>query len=195
MALGNNSNAIYLTISDGKIVRQFKEPTALSVQRTNKTGKIVHEEFNDYIEGFITSIDTQENDYGKFWVVGIEDKGERYQLKFNYSGGTASTFLKILPNVDFTQPVKINPSMKVEDGKKKTSLFISQGGQTLKWFWNKENPGQLPQLEQKKVKGKVVWDDSDMMDYLEAYTRQNIIPKLTGKFVAVDNDAEEEPPF
>lgn len=199
MALGNSSNAIYLTISDGKIVRQFKNPTANSVERTTKTGKLVHEEKYDFVEGTITAITTKENDYGKFWLVTITDGGESYQIQFNYSGGTASAFLKILPNVDLTRPVKIQPSQRIENDKKKSSLFLSQGGTTLKWYWNKDNAGELPQLKKVKIKGKEQWDDSEQMEFLENYVRSEITPKLAGVRtpVAVDNDNEidEEAPF
>ena len=56
MALGNSNSAIYLSVSDGKIVRRFKEPTAQSKARTNKMGNTVHEESYDYVEGMITGI-------------------------------------------------------------------------------------------------------------------------------------------
>lgn len=192
MALGNSNSAIYLTISDGKVVRQFKNPTASSVERTTKTGKLVHEEKYDFVEGIITSITTKENDYGKFWLIGLSDNGENYQIQFNYSGGTASAFLKILPNIDLKRPVKIQPSQKIENDKKKSSLFISQGGNTLKWFWNKDNAGELPQIEKIKVKGKEVWDDSKQMEFLENYVRSEIIPQLANVPAPVE---DEEAPF
>jgi hypothetical protein len=195
MALGNSSNAIYLTISDGKIVRQFKTPTSLSTERTTKTGKLVHEEKYDFVEGMITSISTRENDYGKFWVIGMRDGSDNFNIQFNYSGGTAGAFLKILPNIDLTKNVKLEPSQKIENDKKKSSLFISQGGTTLKWFWNKDNAGELPQLEKLKVKGKEVWDDSKQMEFLENYVNTKIVPKLSGTPVAVDSDSEEDAPF
>jgi len=195
MALGNSSNAIYLTISDGKIIRQFKSATAQSTERTTKTGKLVHEEKYDYVEGMITSINTRENDYGKFWVIGLQDGSDNYNIQFNYSGGTAGAFLKILPNIDLTKTVKLQPSQKIENDKKKSSLFISQGVRALKWFWNKDNAGELPPLEKLKVKGKEVWDDSKQMEYLENYVNTEIKPQLTSAPVAVDNDSEEEAPF
>ena len=64
MALGNSNSAIYLSVSDGKIVRRFKEPTAHSKSRTNKLGNTVHEESYDYVEGMITAIKVRDTDFG-----------------------------------------------------------------------------------------------------------------------------------
>jgi hypothetical protein len=200
MALGNTSNAIFLSIADGKIVRQFKNPTANSKERTTKTGKVVHEEKYDYVEGIITSVNTRENEYGKFWNITINDGGEEYIIQFNFSGGTASAFLKTLPNVDLSKPVKLTPKQTIENDKKKSTLFINQNGNALKWFWNKDNQGELPQLKKVKVKGKEQWDDSDMMEYLENYVNENIKPQLGKVTIPLETapppvEVDEDAPF
>ncbi len=117
MAVGNSSNAIYYSIGNGKICRQFKDKTANSKERVNKNGKTVHEEFYDYIDGVITNIDTKDSDYGKFWMITLSDGEQSQVLQFNYSSGYANAFLKCLPNVDLQAKVKIIPSLKVEGDK------------------------------------------------------------------------------
>jgi hypothetical protein len=189
MALGNNSSAIYLKISNGKVVRSFKTPTANSVTRTTDNGKIVHEETYGFIEGIITDISTKENDYGKFWVVKITDEGTDYILEFNYSGGIASSFLKTLPNVNFARPVRISPKQTIDGDKKKNTLFINQDGQPLKWFWTKDNPGDLPPLEKIKIKGKESWDDSRQLDFLEMQVK--VLLALNAKAVTSDIPQED----
>lgn len=202
MALGNSSSAIFLNIANGKIVRQFKLPTGKSEVRTTKTGKIVHEEMYDYVDGKIIDISTKENEYGKFWMVTLDDNGEKYTIQFNYSGGTASAFLKTLPNVDLSKKIKLIPKQTTEGDKTKSTLFINQDGHALKWKWNKDNPGGLPQLEQKKIKGKIVWDDSEQMDYLENYVTEHILPQIkNNELAAIEMDGkdgqigDDEPPF
>lgn len=187
MAVGNNSNAIYYSIYDGKICRQFKEPTANSRSRTNKNGKLVHEEFYDFIDGVITSITTKDGDYGKFWIITLEDGGQPQTLQVQYSSGFANGFLKALPNVNLAEKVKLIPSTKQEGDKKKSTMFINQHGKSIKWFFTKEEPHDLPPLEKKKVKGKEVWDDSEAAEFLEAYVRDHIVPKLP-KGVSADVD-------
>jgi hypothetical protein len=91
--------------------------------------------------------------------------------------------------------------MKIEDDKKKTTVFVKQDGKTLKHYWNKDNPRDLPQLAKIKVKGKITYDDSDLMEYLEKYVNEQIIPKLR-KPVAkanvdtfVEQQYDDEVPF
>lgn len=188
MAVGNNSNAIYYSIYDGKICRQFKEPTPNTKSRVNKNGKTVYEQFYDYIDGIITSITTKDGDYGKFWIVTLEDSGETQTLQIQASSGFANGFLKALPNVNLAEKVKLIPSTKQEGDKKKSTMFINQHGKAIKWFFTKDEPHELPELTQKKVKGKLVWDDSEAQEFLEAYIRDHIVPKLPKSGAIPDAD-------
>ena len=198
MATGNNSNAAFYSISNGKICRQFSQPTEHSISRVNMNTKTVHEEFYDYIDGTITNIETRESTYGKQWIVTLRDQdGSTQQLQMNYSGGYAAALLKTLPNVDLSAKVKITPKLTVEGEKKKTTLFINQHGVALKHYFTKDNPNGLPQLKKVKIKGKEAWDDSDVMEFLENMVKTSIIPKLKAvpAPVAVDasgNDADEK---
>lgn len=189
MALGNSNSAIYLSVSDGKIVRRFKEPTAQSKARTNKMGNTVHEETYDYVEGMITNISVRDSDYGKFWCVNIQDGSDAYILQFQYSGGNANSFLKSIPNADLRKPIRIRPAVEIDGDKKRSKLFLVQDDKALRWFWTKENPGGMPNLKKIKIKGVEQWDDSDMMEFLEAYVKERITPQLGG---AVSNAQEDE---
>ena len=181
MATGNNNNAAFYTISNGKICRQFSSPTENSISRVNMNGKTVHEEFYDFIDGIITGIESRESTYGKQWSITIKDDLETQVLQMNYSGGYAAAFLKTLPNVDILAKVKIIPKLTIEGEKKKTTLFISQNGGALKHFYSKDTPNGLPQLKKVKIKGKDAWDDSDMMEFLEAMVKTSIVPKMAAK--------------
>lgn len=204
MALGNNNSAIYLSISDGKIVRRFKEKTKDSVERTLtkgvNAGKVVHEERYSFVEGIITNIEAKDSpQYGKNWIVTIQDGKETYLLQMDYSGGYSSAFLKALPNVDVTQKVKLSPKMTLEGDKKKATLFINQHGEAAKWAYTKDNPNGLPPMVKKKIKGTETWDDSDMMEFLEEMVNRDIMPQLKSyKAVAaeveeVDSEKEDAP--
>lgn len=193
MALGNSNSAIYLSVSDGKIVRRFKEPTAQSKARTNKMGNTVHEESYDYVEGMITGITVRDSDYGKFWCVNIQDGADSYILQFQYSGGNANSFLKSIPNADLRKPIRIRPAVEIDGDKKRSKLFLVQDDKALRWFWTKDNPGQMPNLKKIKIKGVEQWDDSDMMEYLEAYVKEHITPKLGGGDIANAQEDEDVP--
>lgn len=178
MGAVKQSNAIYLGISDGKISRRVAQPTADSKERINKEGKVVHEEFYRGWSGRITNIATRENDYGKQWMVSLTDDEGTAILQMPYSSGYAAAFLKALPNVDLTQEVTLAPKLTIEGDKKKTTLFINQGGKAVKWAYTKDNPNGMPELEQKKVKGKTVWDDSEIMAFLEKMVEEQVLPDL-----------------
>lgn len=165
------NSAIYLTITDGKICRRVQSPTATSKERTTKDGKVVHEEQYHGWSGKITDITTRQTDYGKEWNVTIEDGDTKASLQMKYSSGYASAFLKTLPNVDLSKDVQLMPKSETTDGKTKTTMFIKQDGKAIKWAYTKDNPNGLPSMKKIKVKGVDVWDDSDMMEHLEAMVK------------------------
>lgn len=197
MGLENNTSALYLSIGDGKITKRVKQPTDKSVSRTTKEGKLIHEEIYDAISGVITDIKTQDHPtYGRFWNVHLKDGEQSFILQMNYSSSYSAAFLKLLPNVDLNQVVRIIPNMEIKDGKKKPGLFITQKGEALKHYYTMKEPNGLPPMVKKKVKeqGRIVerWDDNDMMEFLENMVNTLIIPNLNKKGVAVDMEAEKE---
>ena len=188
-----SESVIFLQIANGKIVRQVKTKTENSVSRVNKLGREVHELFYDSITGEISDIATRESEYGKSWVVSIKSEGKLYKLEFNYSSGYATTFLKALPNVSFGNSVTLSPKLIIDGDKKKSVLFISQDGKGLKHYFTKDNPNGLPDLKKIKIKGKESWDDSDRMEFLEQYVKDNILPMI--KSDLQDSIEGEEVPF
>ena len=174
----NNSTAIYLSISDGKICRRVQSPTEHSKPRTTKDGRVVNEEHYNGWMGKITNITTRESEYGKEWQVEINDGTSTVILSFKYSSGYAASFLKALPNVNLNVPVTFTPKATEVDGKKRTTMFLSQNGTPIKWAYTKDNPNGCPGLKQIKVKGQTTWDDSDMMEFLESMVNNDVLPQL-----------------
>ena len=66
----------------------------------------------------------------------------------------------------------------------KPYLFISQGGEPIKFAFTKDNPNGCPPPVQKNIKGKTVWVWED---------HENFLYELVVKFVndLSDNDMEE----
>jgi hypothetical protein len=198
MATGKLSNAIFYGISNGKIIRQFSSKTQKSVERINKNGKTVHEEFYDFLDGFIVDISVREHDeYGKFWVVSLRDEasGITQNLQFNYSSGYANGFLKALPNVDLSQKVKIMPSARKEGDKTKTTIFIGQHENAVKWYYTKAERRGLPDLKKIKIKGKETWDDTEAMAFLEKMVKDMILPKLAKQTIENIPSLSDDLPF
>lgn len=173
------SNAIFLTISNGQICKKVPKPTAISKERVNKNGVTVHEEYYKGWKGLITAIEVREHkEYGKFWNVTLTDDQGDAILQMNYSSGYSAAFLKTLPNIDLNSDVIITPNQRMEGDKKKTTVFVTQHGTPLKHYYNRDNPNGLPELKKIRVKGKDQWDDSDIMEFLENMVNTDIVPNL-----------------
>jgi hypothetical protein len=75
-----------------------------------------------------------------------------------------------------------------KDATKKVTGITCYQGAKIAPFYTKEDPKGLPEMVQVKVKGKVTWDDTDMMDFLFAEAQKAFTtPKAA--------DAGEEVPF
>jgi hypothetical protein len=178
MGLSNREGGKYITIIGGKFTVRVPEGTPGAVARVNKLGKTVHELKYDSFTGKLVNVRTRDSEYGKSWEFDFRDAGEVYTLQLPYSNSFSKGILKILPNADLTQEMKVQPSQKVEDGKTKSSIFISQGGTTLKHKYTKDNPNGMPQMEQVQVKGNLVWDDSKQLAFLHEMVERDILPRL-----------------
>jgi hypothetical protein len=189
----------FLTISNGKIVLQHQNPIeGVTSERVNKNGKTVHEEKFGSITAMITNIQSKDTTFGRVWEIELSDAGETYLLSFNYSSRYTNNFFRALPNVDLSQPVKIAPwSMadKKDSSKTVIGMSISQDGQKVPFKWDKDNPGELPAMEQIKRKGKIEWDDTKQLEFFEAMVKNEILPQLKNVAAEVGDEKEEEAPF
>lgn len=196
----NEGRRTFLNISDGKIVRQHQNPVeGVTTTRENKNGKVVHEEFFKSVSGVLKNIRSKETPFGMVWEVSIEDNGEDFVLSWNYSSRYTNHFFRALPNVYLSKEITVNPwSMKDKSDASKTAIGMSlyQDGKKIEFAYSKEEPGDMPELKQKKVKGKAVWDDSDQLEFFEAMVKEKILPALGSKVLAAapgDEDLEDAP--
>ena len=169
----HGSGRIYLSIADGKLVRQYKDANPNTTERVNKNGKLVYEEKFDSITGLLTGISKKDNDYGTFLEIGMQDGSDTYNISMQFSSRYSSSFMKMLPNIKTTEPVKLLPWSLVDskDASKKITgitLYQDDGNGFVKIlpYYTKEDPKGLPQMVKAKIKGKEVWDDFEMMQFL-----------------------------
>ncbi len=198
---GASSSTIWLNVSDGRLVQQFNTPKPDTVERITKTGKQVFEKFYRDVTGNIMNVELRENDYGKQWMVNVIDGDEKYVVRIPGSSRYATSFLKVLPNINFIIPVKILPWSMVDKNdstKKVTGITLYQKFDG-KWekvlpAYTKEKPNGLPEMTQVKIKGKMVWDSSEMDDFLEKMVKDlfAVITDEDKKSYVGEND---EPPF
>lgn len=186
MGLEQRAEGRYITILGGKLCQRVPEGTEGAITRVNKIGNTVHEKFYDRFTGKLESIKIKDGEYGKTWNFGFRDKEDLYILQLSYSNSFATALLKILPNIDLTQEIKVSPSTKEVDGKNRSLLFVNQNGQALKHAYTMENPNGMPNMEQITVKGELVWDDTKRMIFLQNMVETTIIPKLTELYKNTD---------
>lgn len=192
MALENREGGKYITIMGGKFIVRVAEGTQGAKSRVNKVGKTVHELSYDSFTGKLVNIRSRESNYGPQLEFDFRDGGDVYTLQLSASNSYATNLLKILPNVDLTKEMKVQPSEKIDaDGKKKSSLFVSQDGVTLKHAYTKDNPNGMPPMEQITVKGQLVWDDTKRLEFLKAMVERDILPKLPRDVGTTNAKAED----
>ena len=178
MGLETREGGNFITILGGKFCQRVQEGTEGSFERVNKIGKTVHEKFYDNFTGHLMDIKIKDSDYGKTWNFSFQDTAEIYTLQLSYSNSFSTALLKMLPNIDLAQEMKLSPSVKEVDGKNKSSLFINQGGVALKHAYTRENPNGMPDMEQVTIKGVLQWDDTKRLAFLENMVTTTILPKL-----------------
>lgn len=160
----------YLTFKEGKI--KYKDADGV-------------EQFHPGFEGRVIDLDIQDEEfegrpYRQITLFIIdEETGRLYEMQMGLESGYGNAFACISPNVDWSLPVEISPSIskpKVVGGKGYGGMFISQPGaagkkKAVKWKFTKENPGKRPEIVEKtkKVRGKDVPDGFDFTERNDFY--------------------------
>lgn len=140
---GSGGSRKFFSIIDGQCVENVKEHEALNPQtgqlnpgyttRLNKKGNRVYERVVAFgLSGKISKLELEAHpQYGRQLVIGIEDEGTVYELKFSAVNSNKSftdyarTFIEQVRFVDFGQFVRINPwKWEPEPGKVKYGMSI-----------------------------------------------------------------------
>jgi len=171
MALGSrqNANTIFLNIIGGKITQRVNEGTegakSRKLEKGPKSGTEVWEVEHDFVSGKIVDGGIKESEYGDRIELKLQDKDEYYVLTVNWDySKLRDAIVKRLPNLDVEKPVEISCFPDRDTGQ--PVLMIRQGGEVVKYFWTRDQPGDLPEPTQKKVRNKVEWDWTDVDNFL-----------------------------
>jgi len=191
--LGNNSKATFISIIGGKFVRKVPAGTPGSVARINKNNVEVHEMNYDFFTGKLIDAKVIKHDqYGTQWnFTFVDTNNNQYVWTSPYSNGYSKAFLKILPNVDINQPMKISPSSKEVDGKTQNTVFVNQNGNVIKHAFTKDSP-ELPKMEKITVKGNETWDDTKQMEFLKDLLFTKVLSKVSTPAVETTHQWEAE---
>lgn len=141
------------------------------------------------IEGIIDDIEIREGDYGKqlFLHFAADEGGEEQTLVLNTKTPFGEDTMKRLPNIDFSQPVRLSPySFEDDKGKLRKGMSIKQNDEKVQnFFWDTEQ--NVPTNGMPQPEGDVETFDSDdwsayftkVRKFLIQYTTDYIVPKLS----------------
>jgi hypothetical protein len=150
MALGNNSSAIYVDIRNGKIFRYSKTEQEGTTPILNSRGEKKHYFIYDYIEGHVTGFSTREEEMQGttklVFQVHLTDGGENYVVKMGVETAYFRMLCSVMPNIDWSYPVRLIPRIKEENGVKKSSMIIVNNNNPVKFYFTKENPNGKPDI-------------------------------------------------
>lgn len=203
------SNIKYLAMSDGKFVQRVAKPMTgeemAEYMKTNEveknvfsrelkkgvnTGKSVLEKRFDQFTGQLIKIEVENHDqFGMSWAFKFDvtvDQPEFIILKLPYSSGYSNNILTRLPNVkSFDNDVTLKGYKFTPSGEAKERMGISmfevigENESKITPFYTRENPNGIPQMVEKTISGKKVWDDSDRLEFLHNMVNETISPKLS----------------
>ena len=170
MALGQKKKSTFITISKGKL---------------NVWDGSTNTE-HEYVSGYLTNIDfntrpqTANQQYPNHEDIRLHmtDGDESYIVTCTAKTGAGRGIMKQLPNFDPSVPVEITLSYEAEF--KATTVFLSQNGSALKWFWKAADPKDMPPgvkyIDPSDNKEKTQYNDQTA--YLKDYVLAHVKPKL-----------------
>jgi hypothetical protein len=219
MSLGTQETATYLTLRKGKLCQNVPEGTQGAISRKKSDGTFAYEKQYNFIEGHIIDIKRKNTDWQdeqgrptviKSWVLTVIDESWiKYLVEINYNSSYAKNFLSRIPNIDFSEKVRllVGESPNENDKTKmKGWLSVSQTRQKIPSAYTREEPGRLPQLETREENGKTIYNDDKMMAFYEelvefhkvafrhpdgTYTYPAIIPEEKSGNQAIEKEQQQ----
>lgn len=189
----NESNAIFLSTYDGFFEQKLKEPKPGCIQRVNKNNETINVlRFNTLI-GKIVKIEYKTTEkFGDFWSITVVDD-RAYKLDLSVTSSSTFYFLNRLINaeLDLKAPVELKVFAEVENDKKKTVILLKQGGKMINGVYSKDNPQDLPPMEQVMFKGKLEWDSTKRDVFLRDIVEKHVAPELDHSAAPPVTEADE----
>lgn len=172
---------IFLHIKHGTICEESKTPREkfVAIEVTNpRSGQTSTKYIKPYklVEAMIRRIEWYEREYDGTpfmgWKLVLDADGVVCTLDLPLQSQTATRFMKLAENLDFTKPVEFSAWKTPED---KTALSVKQEGVNVPQKYTKDNPGDCPPPVQGFGKK---WNYDAQTQFLHEKMTQVVIPKL-----------------
>lgn len=180
----------YVRCMNGMFVKRVKEPNEKTIERElskgPKKGQLVYELHFATIEGQLVDIRKEVHEqYGASWEFEIDitvdaENPEFLVIQIPYDSGYAKNIITRLPNISLDKDVIFQAYSFTPQGssKERKGISMNQNGKKVASFYSREEPKGLPPMVELKVKGKTVWDDTDMMEFLENMMEEDVYHNL-----------------
>lgn len=107
----------------------------------------------------------------------LRDGNDDYSIDMPYQGQFLRRFLRVAPNFDWGKPLSISVFKgKKKGGGEELGVWFQQDGQTVKAFYNRENPNGMPEATQDPT--TLEWDFRAQHRWLVDQFKENIIPAI-----------------
>lgn len=185
---------IFLHIKHGTICEESKTPKDkfVAIEVTNpRSGQTSTKYIKPYklVEAMIKRIEWYEREYDGTpfmgWKLVLDADGVACTLDLPLQSQTATRFMKLAENLDFTKPVEFSAWKTPED---KTALSVKQEGNNVPQKYTKDNPGDCPPPVQGFGKK---WNYDAQTQFLHEKMTQVVIPKLNA-LRGVEEEREAE---
>jgi len=210
---GSKKNFVQTYMGKFAVKADPNDPDATT--RTNKKGRVVHEKYYDTITGYLIGWEKYESkEYDDSWNLEfLSEKGTPITLNILYSGGATMGVIRRLPNLDCSKIMRLKIYWFEAEADKDAhaAMTVQQQNEQGAWYtldkyWSKEEPKGLPDLEQKVINNKTIWDSTVRMMYIETYFKERFFPRLakdssmvkealnySGAQASTDNLPDDEP--
>lgn len=172
---------IFLHIKHGTICEESKtaKEKFIPIEVTNpRSGQTSTKYIKPYklVEAMIRRIEWYEREYDGTpfmgWKIVLDADGVACTLDLPLQSQTATRFMKLAENLDFSQPVEFSAWKTPDD---KTALSVKQGGNNVAQKYTKDNPNGCPPPVQGFGKK---WNYDAQTQFLHERMTQVVIPKL-----------------
>lgn len=172
----SQGHSTYIKVVDGKFAVKCEEGDEGAVARTLKggpnEGDTVYEQLHDAYSGHVKKVWIKDGSYGDQLNIKVSDGKSAAIITVPVSSRHAKKLFVVMNNIDLEQPVTFSPYklQKKVDGKTIKDKFIhgwtiKQDDEAIEGTITRED---IPEMVEKKVKGKMVWDDSDQIEFFVA---------------------------
>jgi hypothetical protein len=189
------NDGIFLHIKHGTICEESKTPKEkfVPVEVTNpRSGQVSTKYIKPYklVEAMIKRIEWYEREYDGTpfmgWKLVLDADGVICTLDLPLQSQTATRFMKLAENLDFSVPVEFSAWKTADD---KTALSVKQNGVQVPQKYTKDNPGDCPPPVQGFGKK---WNYDAQTQFLHERMTHVVIPRLVALHGAEREQAESQ---